>query len=117
MIPRTICTLAAAALVSGCALHRAAPAAPPAPSASSTRVLGHDAAVLPLASRPLFVVDGVVQPRKDSGNAIPDVSPDRIDRIEVLKGVAATSLYGTDGANGVILVYTKHPAPTPSASR
>jgi TonB-dependent SusC/RagA subfamily outer membrane receptor len=35
------------------------------------------------------------------------LDPASIDHIEVLPGSAATALYGTGGANGVILVFTK----------
>lgn len=36
-----------------------------------------------------------------------DINPNNIDKIEVLKGLAATNLYGTEGRNGVILITTK----------
>lgn len=41
-------------------------------------------------------------------NRIADLNPDEIDRIEIVKGAAATTLYGTQGANGVIQIFTKH---------
>jgi TonB-linked SusC/RagA family outer membrane protein len=69
----------------------------------------------------LFIVDGVpidnsntngsdqAQGRGgyDYGNAAADINPDDIESINVLKGAAATALYGSRAANGVILITTK----------
>jgi TonB-linked SusC/RagA family outer membrane protein len=69
----------------------------------------------------LFVVDGVPFSNSntntanqrtgrggyDYGNAAADINPDDIESITVLKGAAASALYGSQGANGVILVTTK----------
>lgn len=43
----------------------------------------------------------------DYGNAAADINPDDIESINVLKGSAATALYGSRASNGVILVATK----------
>ena len=43
----------------------------------------------------------------DYGNAAADIKPDDIESINVLKGAAATALYGSRAANGVILITTK----------
>ncbi|MFC5536488.1 SusC/RagA family TonB-linked outer membrane protein [Rhodocytophaga aerolata] len=43
----------------------------------------------------------------DYGNAAADINPDDIASINVLKGAAATALYGSRAANGVILITTK----------
>ncbi len=43
----------------------------------------------------------------DYGNAASDINPDDIESINVLKGAAATSLYGSRAANGVIMITTK----------
>ena len=43
----------------------------------------------------------------DYGNAAADINPDDIESINVLKGAAATALYGSRAANGVIMVTTK----------
>ncbi|WP_293011209.1 TonB-dependent receptor [Mongoliibacter sp.] len=51
------------------------------------------------SSDPIFVVDGFV------GGALPP--PEDIESIEVLKDASATAIYGSRGANGVILVTTK----------
>ncbi|MGV3541232.1 MAG: SusC/RagA family TonB-linked outer membrane protein [Rufibacter sp.] len=51
---------------------------------------------------PIFVIDGFVAP----GN-IEGINPNDIESIEVLKDASATAIYGSRGANGVILVTTK----------
>ncbi len=43
----------------------------------------------------------------DYGNPISDINPDDIESISVLKGAAATALYGSRAANGVIIISTK----------
>ncbi|MGZ8557768.1 MAG: SusC/RagA family TonB-linked outer membrane protein [Chitinophagaceae bacterium] len=43
----------------------------------------------------------------DYGSAAADINPDDIESITVLKGAAATALYGSQGGNGVILITTK----------
>lgn len=69
----------------------------------------------------LFVVDGIIMGNDvtnttnqrtgrggyDYGNAAMDINPEDIESINVLKGAAATALYGSRAANGVILVTTK----------
>ncbi len=75
------------------------------------------------SNQALFVVDGVpfdnsaTNPNAanqttgrggyDYGNAAADINPDDIESITVLKGAAASALYGSRGFNGVILVTTK----------
>lgn len=49
---------------------------------------------------PLYVTDGVI------GGGL-DMNPDDIASIEVLKDASATAIYGSRGANGVILITTK----------
>ncbi len=44
---------------------------------------------------------------KDGGDGIGDINPDDIETISILKGAAATALYGYRGANGVVLITTK----------
>ncbi|PWJ59208.1 TonB-linked SusC/RagA family outer membrane protein [Dyadobacter jejuensis] len=43
----------------------------------------------------------------DYGNAASDINPDNIASVNVLKGAAATALYGSRAANGVIMITTK----------
>ncbi len=44
---------------------------------------------------------------KDHGDGIGDINPDDIESMSILKGAAATALYGYRGANGVVLITTK----------
>jgi TonB-linked SusC/RagA family outer membrane protein len=58
------------------------------------------------ASAPLIIVDGVIL--KDvNRNSISDIDAQDIESIEVLKGAAASSFYGSDAANGVINITMK----------
>jgi TonB-linked SusC/RagA family outer membrane protein len=72
-------------------------------------------------NQPLFVVDGIPidnstnndarqrggQRGYDYGNAASDINPDDIESLNVLKGAAATALYGSRAANGAIIITTK----------
>ena len=58
------------------------------------------------SNQPLMVVDGVAI-RGASANSLADINPDDIQNVTVLKGAAASALYGSEGANGVIMVTTK----------
>ena len=70
-------------------------------------------------NEPVVYIDGV---RVDNGGGfsgfvgtggggspsrIDDINPDAIERIEILKGAAAATLYGTEASNGVIQIFTK----------
>ncbi len=57
---------------------------------------------------PLIVIDGKPKPNISSGSPLTEMDPNDIESITVLKGSSATSLYGTSGKNGVILVTTKN---------
>ena len=69
------------------------------------------------SNQPLFVVDGISIDNSGGGSALQngvtnssravDLNQDDIESISVLKGAAATSLYGSRAANGVVLVTTK----------
>ncbi len=54
---------------------------------------------------PYVVVDGV--PISKSGGSLSDINPNDIESMEILKDASAVAIYGTNGANGVILVTTK----------
>ena len=54
------------------------------------------------ATAPLWVVDGVIV-----GNSAGDLNPDDIETMTVLKDAASTAIYGSEGANGVVVVTTK----------
>jgi TonB-linked SusC/RagA family outer membrane protein len=51
---------------------------------------------------PLVVVDGTI-----THYSLADISPQDIERVEVVKGAAASSLYGSNAADGVVQVFTK----------
>ena len=76
-----------------------------------TKVLG--------GSNPLIVIDGTPVNNSttysgnanggfDLGNALSDINQEDIESVNVLKGAAASSLYGERGINGVILITTKN---------
>lgn len=54
--------------------------------------------------QPLYVVDGK---KYLSGNPLPNIDPNNIASIEVLKDKTATAIYGDAGKNGVIIITTK----------
>lgn len=71
---------------------------------------------------PLFVIDGIILDNTTStlgasggstynvrsvGNRASDINPDDIESINILKGGAATALYGLRGSNGVVVITTK----------
>jgi len=76
-------------------------------------------------NQPLYVIDGVPmlnesseQPytaiggtadagNRDAGDGISNLNPEDIESISILKGAPAAALYGTQAANGVILITTK----------
>lgn len=57
------------------------------------------------SSGPYVVVDGI--PISKSGGTLNDINPNDIESMEILKDASATAIYGTNGANGVILITTK----------
>lgn len=67
------------------------------------------------SNQPLYVVDGVPlsnstfnsQGHATSGGGVNNISPDDIASLTVLKGAAATALYGSRASNGVIIITTK----------
>ena len=70
-----------------------------------------------LSNDPIYVIDGVRMTSNTNssnlftGGAQPsrvgDINPDDIESIEIVKGPSAATLYGTDAANGVIVITTK----------
>lgn len=54
---------------------------------------------------PLIVVDGMVY-----GGSLNDLNPDNIANLDILKDASATAIYGSRGANGVIIITTKRGA-------
>ena len=59
-------------------------------------------------TKPLYVIDGVpITP--GPGGSLAGINPYDIEKIEVLKDAASTTMYGSRGANGVILIKMKKP--------
>ncbi len=70
-------------------------------------------------SRPLWIVDGIQISFQEGSSEGPTsplnfLDPDNIASFEVLKGAAATAIYGASGSNGVILITTKAGRPGPT---
>lgn len=85
-------------------------------SSSRIRIRGNTS--LSPNTQPLFVIDGVlIKPgttgadswgaNQDFGNIVKDLNPDDYESISILKGSAASALYGSEGLNGVVLITTK----------
>ena len=87
-------------------------------SGSGTSVIIRGLSTFSSSNQPLFVVDGV--PFQSDTNAsgsfasgntgssrFLDLDPNNIESVNVLKGLAAATLYGSEGRNGVILITTK----------
>jgi len=91
----------------------------------SSRVMIRGANSISSASEPLFIVDGVpisnssfnnsetdiVTGGVDVGNRAGDINSDDIESMTVLKGAAASALYGSRARNGVIILTTKRGRP------
>ncbi len=84
----------------------------------SSRILIRGANSLTGSNDPLFVIDGVPIDNSggasgglfggfDYGNAINNINLDDVESISVLKGGAASALYGARGQNGVIMITTR----------
>lgn len=72
-------------------------------------------------NQPIYVVDGVIldndisgnddlnwgQSSSDYGNELKNLNPDDFESVSVLKGAAATALYGSRGLNGAVIITTK----------
>src|SRR5262249_41359190 len=59
----------------------------------------------------LYIVDGVITPF-----GLADMSPQDVERVEVIKGAAASSLYGSNAANGVVQVFTDRGSSLPDGT-
>jgi TonB-dependent SusC/RagA subfamily outer membrane receptor len=58
-------------------------------------------------AEPLLVVDGMMMSTSSSADMLASLSAMRIERIDVLKDVAATAIYGSRGAHGVVMITTR----------
>ncbi len=94
---------------------------------TGTRIRIRGQTSLSLSNEPVYYVDGV---RVESGDVslsigtggqapsrVNDINPEDIANIEVVKGPAASTLYGTQAANGVIRITTKHGVAGPARWR
>lgn len=69
------------------------------------------------SNEPLYILDGVPIYPGPNGT-LTGVNPSDVEWIKVLKDAAETAMYGSRGANGVILIKTKRsPKPVPDSSR
>ena len=71
------------------------------------------------SNQPLIVIDGVPVRNGDANNdsywtdqrvqsnGLADINPEDIENLSILKGASASALYGSEGANGVVLITTK----------
>lgn len=96
-----------------------------APDAASSIII-RGASSFNTTSQPLFVVDGVIMNTaseatvgshggENSGldqdtNGLMGINPQDIESMEVLKDASATAIYGSEGANGVVLITTRSAA-------
>ena len=86
-------------------------------AASSIRIRGGNS--VNASNEPLYVIDGFIYYKDASAgktglgaiesslNPLATINPSDIESIEVLKDISATAIYGSRGANGVIIVTTK----------
>ncbi len=82
-----------------------------------TRVRIRGNSSISLSNQPIYVVDGVRIWSSENSSAIGiggtnparinDLNPEDIEAIEIVRGPSASTLYGTDAANGVIVIKTK----------
>jgi len=87
---------------------------------SRVRIRGTNS--LSLTNEPVYVLDGIriTSQNRSSGvcdvgcappSRITDLNPEDFESIDVVKGPAASALYGTDAANGIVLITTRHGSP------
>ncbi len=89
------------------------------PGASANVIIRGDKSITG-NNQPLYVIDGIPMSNangpqssdlwgtRDGGDAISNLNPEDIESINVLTGASASALYGSEAANGVILITTKH---------
>ena len=84
---------------------------------SSQRILIRGNTSISGNNQPIFVIDGIIidneetkggsKTDRDFGNDLKNLNADDFESVSVLKGAAATALYGSRASNGVILITTK----------
>ncbi len=80
---------------------------------ASVRVRGTNS--ITANSEPLYVIDGIpaaqgTRSADPTFNPLNSIDPSEIESIDILKDASATAIYGARGANGVVMVTTKHGA-------
>lgn len=89
-----------------------------APTSGSTgeasRIRIRGSASLSQSNEPIIYIDGIRMDNSGIGGSgqgvagrLDDIPPESIERVEILKGAAAATLYGTEASNGVIQIFTK----------
>ncbi len=86
----------------------------------SNKILIRGASTLGSNNQPIYVIDGVIldnginnssadwdHDSNDYGNELKNLNPDDFESVSVLKGAAATALYGSRGLNGAVVITTK----------
>lgn len=87
----------------------------------STKIQIRGASTLKSNNQPIYVVDGIILDNSvsqsgdadwnasinDYGNELKNLNPDDFESVSVLKGAAATALYGSRGLNGAVVITTK----------
>jgi TonB-dependent SusC/RagA subfamily outer membrane receptor len=89
----------------------------PEPDGAGTRIRIRGTSSLSLTNNPIYIIDGIrlegatgsssVGVGGTTPSRIGDLNPEEIETIEVVRGPSAATLYGTDAANGVIVITTK----------
>jgi TonB-linked SusC/RagA family outer membrane protein len=84
---------------------------------SGQRVRVRGVSSVSLSNDPIYIIDGIRMSANNSSAAfgnggsnfsrVGDIDPQQIENIEIVKGPSAATLYGTDAANGVIVITTK----------
>lgn len=87
----------------------------------ATKIQIRGASTMGTNNQPIYVIDGVIldnevsgnddlnwgQNASDYGNELKNLNPDDFESVSVLKGAAATALYGSRGLNGAVIITTK----------
>ena len=90
---------------------------PPVQTGAGIRIRIRGTSSLSLTNNPIYIIDGVrvegttgsssVSVGGTTPSRVGDLNPEEIESMEVIRGPSAATLYGTDAANGVIVITTK----------
>lgn len=78
-----------------------------APGQFEVRIRGVNQSLQAGGQEPLVVLDGAASSRP-AGQLLMSLNPEDVVSIQVLRDVASTAVYGVRGANGVLIVQTRH---------